>query len=273
MILAELPIEVNGIDLNYLIKKEKNTYKVVARFIFMQRVCLVSFSRGSLRQTRREWGLVMRTMCSRLKYSLSAILIAVSCLYLTACSEAELPRLTGDDTILAFGDSLTQGYGVKAPESYPAVLQRLTAFKVINAGVSGETSEQGLERLPELLEQLEQENKRPALVILLEGGNDVLRKVPEAQISQNIAKMIEITQSKGIPILLVGVPEKKLFGSTLALYEDLAEAYQIPLEDDIVASLVMRPSMKSDYIHFNAQGYQLLAEAIYQKLQQAGAVE
>ena len=215
----------------------------------------------------------MRSMRSRLKYSLSTILIAVSCLHLSACSDAELPALTGEARILAFGDSLTHGYGVKSSESYPMVLQRLTGLKVINAGVSGETSEQGLERLPKLLGKLEQESKTPALVILLEGGNDVLRKVPEAQISHNIAQMIEITQSKGIPILLVGVPEKKLFGSTLALYEELAEAYQIPLEDDIVASLVMRPSMKSDYIHFNAQGYQELAEAIYQKLKQAGAVE
>ena len=199
---------------------------------------------------------------------LRVLLVLMVCLHLSACSEVELPRLAKGDVILAFGDSLTQGYGVKKSESYPSVLQNLTGLKVINAGVSGETSDQGLLRLPKLLDK-----HQPALVILLEGGNDVLRKVPERVIRQNLAKMIEMAQAKGVPVLLVGVPEKKLFGSSLDLYEELADTYQVPLEDDIVASLVARPSMKSDYIHFNPKGYQALAEAIYEKLQDAGAVE
>ena len=193
--------------------------------------------------------------------------ILLSCLILSACSQPSLPILKEGDVILAFGDSLTLGYGVKTELSYPAVLQKLSGHKVINAGISGETTAEGLERISNVLDK-----HQPALLILLEGGNDVLRKVPEAMIQQNLARMIELTQSRGIPILLVAVPPKKLFSSSLELYAELSEIYQIPLEDDSVASLVMRPSMKSDYIHFNEKGYQVLAEDIYKKLQSAGAL-
>lgn len=194
-------------------------------------------------------------------------LITILCFQLAACSDYSLPKLEKSSVILAFGDSLTLGEGVDRVDSYPAVLARLTGVKIINAGVSGETSSEGLQRLPELLEKHE-----PDLLILLEGGNDILRKVPESAIQQNLATMIELAQLKGIAVLLVGVPEKKLFGDSLDLYSELAEAYQIPVEDDIVASLIKRPSMKSDYVHFTRQGYQALAEAIYKKLQETGAI-
>ena len=84
--------------------------------------------------------------------------------------------------------------------------------------------------------------------------------------------MIELAQSKQVSVLLIGVPEKKLFGNTEPLYEDLADLYKIPLEGDVVASLLSRPSMKSDFVHFNALGYQALAEAIHEALQKAGAL-
>ncbi len=168
--------------------------------------------------------------------------------------------------IVAFGDSLTQGVGVNPEKSYPAVLQKLTGHTVVNAGVSGETTAQGLLRFLNVLEK-----EQPKLVILLEGGNDFLKKVPPNKIKSNLARMIAIAHKKHVAVLLVGVPDKPLFGSA-DLYSELANEWHIPLEDDIVPSLMRRTSMKSDYVHFNEQGYQALAQAIYDTLQASGAL-
>ncbi|GAB6070520.1 arylesterase [Thiomicrorhabdus hydrogeniphila] len=173
-----------------------------------------------------------------------------------------------DSVIMAFGDSLTAGYGVNKTQSYPNVLANLTGLKVVNAGVIGETTQQGLNRIDKLLE-----THQPGLVILLEGGNDVLQKVPTATIKDNLRQMILKIQAHGVAVVLIGVPPKKLFADSMDLYSELSDEFNIPLEDDIVASLIMKPSMKSDYVHFNAKGYQALAEAIYKKVQDSGAVK
>lgn len=193
--------------------------------------------------------------------------IVTNALLLSSCSQVTLPVLQPGDVIVAFGDSLTAGYGVEPSQSYPAVLAEMTGLKVINAGISGETTAAGLERLPEVLATY-----HPKLVILLEGGNDVLQKVSDQQIQSNLRQMVTRIQQSGSAVLLVGVPEKSLFGSSLELYSELADELDIPLEEDIVASLMKRLSMKSDYVHFNAQGYQAMAQAIYNALQTSGAI-
>lgn len=207
----------------------------------------------------------MKLLFIRQWSNLMAILL--SALLLNGCQQASIPELKSDAVILAFGDSLTLGYGVQPHESYPQRLSKLSRHKVINAGVSGETTARGLKRLEAVLEK-----HQPQLLILFEGGNDILQKVPLETIHRNLAQMIELAQAKQISVLLIGVPERRLFGGTADLYESLAEYYQIPLEDDIVANLMSRPSMKSDFVHFNALGYQALAEAIYEMLQNNGAL-
>lgn len=189
-------------------------------------------------------------------------------LLLSGCGQPALPLLEKSDVIVAFGDSLTAGYGVKKGQDYPAVLSQLSGYKVVNVGVSGETSSQGLERIEAILDL-----HQPKLVILMEGGNDVLQKVPVVKIENNLNRMIDLIEARGASVLLIGMPEKRLFGDTLELYYDIAESRQIPLEDDMVASLLARPSMKSDYVHFNAKGYAALAEAIYEVLIESGAIE
>ncbi|WP_029407376.1 arylesterase [Thiomicrorhabdus sp. Milos-T2] len=193
--------------------------------------------------------------------------IVTTVLLLSSCSQAKLPVLQSEDVVVAFGDSLTVGYGVQKNQSYPSVLAKMTGLNIINSGISGETTQQGLARLSKVLVEY-----KPHLVILLEGGNDVLQKVPESQIKANLARMISMIQNSGSAVLLVGVPEKKLFGSSLELYSELANQFNIPLEEDIVADLIKRPSMKSDYVHFNAQGYQALAQAIHKQLKSSGAI-
>ncbi|TAA48573.1 arylesterase [Corallincola spongiicola] len=185
---------------------------------------------------------------------------------LSGCSQPKLQPLPYGARILAFGDSLTAGYGVERIYSYPSVLAELSGRDVINAGVSGELTKQGLKRLPFLLDQT-----MPELLLLIEGGNDILQNRPANETKQNLAKMIEMAQGRGIPVVLVGIPEKSLFSSSAALYRELAEEYDLVFDGNLMAALQRSPSLKSDYVHFNQQGYQQMAEGIFALLKENGA--
>jgi len=197
------------------------------------------------------------------------LLLLTSFFALTSCSQPAFEKLEEGSVIVAFGDSLTQGVGVSVEQSYPAILQTLSGYKykVVNSGVSGETTAQGVLRFAQVIEQ-----EQPRLIVLLEGGNDILKNIPREQTKDNLANMIAVAQANNIAVLLVGVPEKSVFFSSAELYESLAEQWNIPLENNIVGHLMRRTSMKSDYVHFNEKGYQKLAEAIYLKLQESGAI-
>ena len=159
-------------------------------------------------------------------------------------------------TILAFGDSITYGYRVSADSSYPSQLEKKTGLHVINAGVSGEETSEGLLRLPELLKQ------KPDLVILCHGGNDILRKRSHVKLKNNLMAMINLIKASGAKVLLVGVPDLNLFGfKALALYSEVAEESEVMLEDDILSFVESDRSLKIDRIHPNKKGYELMAEA------------
>lgn len=189
------------------------------------------------------------------------------CLLLAACGEPGLRPLAAGETILAFGDSLTEGRGVNPAQSYPSVLASLSGHPVINGGVSGELSRAGRARLPGLLAE-----HRPALVILLEGGNDILRGSGEGALKANLAAMIEAVQGSGAQVLLVAVPRKSLFADGAPLYGELAEQYGLVLDNDSLGELLRTPGLKSDAVHLNAQGYGALAERLHRLLQARGAL-
>lgn len=195
-----------------------------------------------------------------------------SVLLLAACggkSGKKQTKIAAGSTVLALGDSLTYGYGANPDESYPAQLQKLTGWDIINGGISGDTSEQALSRLPALLQ------RQPKLVIIGIGGNDFLRKFPEAETRANIAEIIESVQKKNIPAVLVGVPHLSvgaLFGhlSDHPLYQELAEQYKIPLFGDAWSEILSDEKLKSDQIHANAAGYKAFAEKLEKFLQEEG---
>jgi len=194
--------------------------------------------------------------------------LLVSFLSLTGCFQGDpLEPLPEDAQILAFGDSLTEGKGVSKADSYPAVLARLGDFSVVNAGVSGELSKDGARRLPPLLAK-----HQPDLLLLMHGGNDILQNVKPEIAKANLVSMVESAKELRIPVILIGIPEKSLFSKTAPLYRELAEEYELVLEDSIIASLLRNPRMKSDSVHFNQSGYQAIAERILSLMDDEGAI-
>lgn len=191
----------------------------------------------------------------------------VICLLLIGCQKAAYENIPADGTILAFGDSLTYGYNVDTAQSYPAVLARLSGRKVINAGVSGETTVDGLGRFKKLLDE-----RHYDFVIIFEGGNDILRNSSAAQTKANLAKMINLARQKNIPSLLIAVPEKSIFVRDAPFYKELADAHGVPLMQAVVGDLLTQPQYKSDRVHFNQAGYEKLAKAIYAKMKRLGAL-
>ncbi|MFK5937807.1 MAG: GDSL-type esterase/lipase family protein [Sulfurimonas sp.] len=160
-----------------------------------------------------------------------------------------------DAVILAFGDSLTYGYGVDQAFSYPSKLKEKLGVKVINAGVSGEESSEGLKRLAKFLKE------KPDIVILCHGGNDILRKHSMQVLKKNLLTMVDMIEKSGAIVILVGVPDfsYKIF-SPHSLYAEVAKEKHIIYEDKILPYIELRRNLKSDYIHPNEKGYEMMAE-------------
>ncbi len=195
-------------------------------------------------------------------------LLLMAAFLLAGCSKtAQLPLLASDATILAFGDSLTAGTGAGGAESYPALLSVMTGRKVINAGVPGEVSARGLQRLPELLDQ-----ERPALLILCHGGNDLLARANHQLIADNLRAMIRMAGERGVPVLLVAVPAPDLSLKPPPLYAEVAKEFNIPAEMKALPHILSKGSLKSDHIHPNAAGYRILAEELVKLLKKSGAL-
>ncbi len=200
-----------------------------------------------------------------MKYIIATILVVLILLTLPNKS-TKMNTLLPHKTILAFGDSLTYGHGASYDESYPAHLSSLTGHKVINAGINGETSDEGLQRLPKLLE-----DKSIKLMILCFGGNDILRRQSMNALKNNLQTMIRMAKTKEIDVLLVAVPNIGLFGlAPLELYEEVAKEEKVPLLDTVLANILHQPSLKNDQIHPNALGYKQMAEKIYESLVEHG---
>lgn len=198
----------------------------------------------------------------------TVILLFAAALLSSACRKtAQLPSLPADATILAFGDSLTAGTGAGDSESYPEVLALLTGRKVTNAGIPGEVSASGAERLPELLKL-----ERPALLILCHGGNDLLGRQDHQLIADNLRSMIRTSGEHGVPVLLVAIPSPDFSLKPPALYEELSKEFRIPVERKVLPHILGKSSLKSDHIHPNAAGYRLLAEALANLLKKSGAL-
>lgn len=184
-----------------------------------------------------------------------------------------LPEITASKPkIVAFGDSLTAGFGLAEPESYPYLLQeRLRSegfdYEVINAGVSGDTSLGGLERADWVLEQ-----ERVEILILELGANDLLRGMPVDRMKKNLASIIEKAQAKNVKVLLCGMVAPPAMGSDYErdfrnAFPDLADRYKVAFLPFLLEGIALKKELnQADGIHPNAEGTRLMTENIYREL-------
>ena len=175
---------------------------------------------------------------------------------------AEQPR------IVAFGNSLTAGLGVGSDEAYPAQLQRRLEmqgyrYRVINAGVSGETTAGGLRRVSWVLQS------RPELVILELGGNDGLRGLSIEESKSNLDQIIRRLQEARVNVVLAGMKLPPNYGADYRtqfeiIYRELANRYQLPLIPFFLDGVAGSPVLnQADGIHPTAEGYRIIVDRIF----------
>ncbi|MBW3672257.1 MAG: arylesterase [Acidobacteria bacterium] len=159
--------------------------------------------------------------------------------------------------IIAFGDSLTAGYGAGAGDDYPSKLSAMTGIAIANAGVSGDTTESALKRLDH--DVLDGD---PRIVIVGLGGNDYLRSVPLSTTEANLRTIIDRIQNRGAMVVLLGFRFPSLNANYGAMYERVAEEEGVLFIPDMLDGILGDPSLKSDSIHPNARGYEIMAERV-----------
>jgi len=193
---------------------------------------------------------------------LAAMVLAAGC-----GQKAKLAALPPDAVVLAFGDSLTYGTGASEGDSYPAQLAKLSGRRVVREGVPGEVSATGLARLPGALDE-----HRPRLLLLCHGGNDFLRRLPKSEAASNVRAMIRLAQSRGVDVVLIGTPEFGFLLTPPDFYAEIAKELRIPYEGGVLSTILRDSNLKSDQVHPNAAGYQLMAQRVFELLKKAGAV-
>jgi acyl-CoA thioesterase I len=180
-----------------------------------------------------------------------------------ASANEERPR------IVAFGDSLTAGLGVAGEEAYPARLQRRLEdeglhYRVINAGVSGDTTAGGLRRVDWVLKS------RPQIVILELGANDGLRGLNLQQTKSNLEGIIQRCQEASVKVVLAGMKLPPNYGTDYtkafeAIYPELAKRYRLTLMPFFLDGVAGSTSLnQADGIHPTGEGYRLIAEKVLQ---------
>ncbi len=208
-------------------------------------------------------------MIAMLKHLLLIILLALA---LAGCSsEPQFPPLPRGANVLILGDSLSHGTGAAEGEDYPSLLAASTGWNIINAGVPGDTSAGGLQRLPDLLNRHEVD-----LLIVELGGNDFIRRVPQQETINNLRAILSEARANGIQPLLLAIPAFSPFGAAVGslsdheLYRQLAKETGTPLVEDIFSDVLAKNALKADPIHPNTQGYRLVEEGLRKALSKKG---
>ncbi|MDP1611589.1 MAG: arylesterase [Sulfuritalea sp.] len=208
----------------------------------------------------------MHTRIARGFVALLVVLLAVACG--GAKKEVALPA---GSKVLALGDSLTAPHGVKPGEDWPTLLGQKTGWVVINAGISGNTSAQALERLPALLDE-----HQPQLVLVSLGGNDMLRKLSQAQTVANLGRMLDLARASGAKVVLLATPKPSIAGavfnslSPAEFYAEVAKERKVRLIADALPEVLSDTTLKGDQLHPNAAGHALLGEKIHEELKKIG---
>lgn len=158
--------------------------------------------------------------------------------------------------VIAFGDSLVEGVGSTEGNNFVSRVSRAVGVPILNYGVAGNTTRDGVERLPQVLEN------DPKVVLLLLGGNDYLRQIPREETFENLGTMIEMIQSKGAVVLLLGVRGGLFSDHFDDEYQMLALRYKTAFVPNVLDGLLFQQELMYDSIHPNDTGYAIVAERI-----------
>lgn len=233
-----------------------------------------------------------RNFKSRFSLSLAATLLALSSFGCQQSSQPGAPRSSGSTnplttpapatistaaetlpTIVAFGDSLTAAFGLSHEQSFTTLLQRALdekgyRYRVVNAGVSGDTSAGGARRIDWALD-----SGNVKFLILELGGNDGLRGLPVAEMKKNLELIIQRAQSRGVTVILAGMEAPPNFGADYTrefrqAFRDLAKQYNTPFIPFVLIGIGGDPRLNQpDGIHPNAAGEKIMAETVWQTLE------
>lgn len=206
---------------------------------------------------------------TKIKNLFLAVLIAG--LSIACSSDKQYTALPANANVLILGDSLSYGTGAAKGEDYPSLLAASTGWNIINAGVPGDTTAGGLDRLPHLLE-----TQQVDLLVVELGGNDFLRRLPADETRKNLHAILAEAQANNIQSILIGIPQFTPLGAAVGnlsdhvIYQELAEQTDTPLIEGLFSKVLANNALKSDPIHPNAEGYRMVAEHLRESLAQKG---
>jgi lysophospholipase L1-like esterase len=184
----------------------------------------------------------------------------VASIVVAGCGKIKNDPPSGE-AIVAFGDSLTAGTGAEAGGAYPDHLSKFLGEPVLNRGVSGDTTEDGLKRLDK-----DVLSANPRLVIVWLGANDVLRQVPPEAAVENLGRIVDLIQARGAMVVLVGVPNLPFRPSLNDGVVRLAGEKECLYVPNPMSGILTDPELKSDQVHPNSKGYELIAKRIAKKV-------
>jgi len=189
--------------------------------------------------------------------------LCVGVLIACGCVKKEIKNVNSQGSgIICFGDSITLGYGVEKGEDYPSLLGKKVDMPVINAGIDGDTTVDGMLRI-----KAEVLDKNPMLVLIEFGGNDFLRKVPKETTLENLRKMIDMCHEKGAMVALVDISAGMFFKEYRGEYAKICRQKNVIFVPSILNGIITNPMLKSDFFHPNVKGYQVVCERIYKKIE------
>lgn len=192
--------------------------------------------------------------------SVLAVWLVVTAL-LFSCERERLDNIrnirSAGETIICFGDSLTEGVGAGSGQDYPAVLSRELGTPVINAGLRGDTTATALERISEAVL-----SKNPRLVIVLLGGNDFLRRMPRRDTRKNLEAIVRRIQEHGAIVVIAGMRLGLWSDEYAAVFAETAQQFGALYIPAVMKGILSDARLRSDPIHPNQEGYRLIAERI-----------
>lgn len=186
------------------------------------------------------------------------VLSAAVCFFIVSgCAQKAAIQPKLEKTIVCFGDSLTHGTGAANGETYPYFLQKFTNLTVINAGVHGDTSQQGLDRIDEIFQF------KPFMVLIEFGANDFFKKIPIVSTKKNIASIVDKIQASGATAVILCTEDTQLPELRRILVE-ISNDKNAPIVSGILNEIWTDRTLFADDLHPNSAGYKIVAEKVYE---------